>query len=69
MQATFSVSCYMCVTSQQVALICLIQNQSPFSKADTCDKVFSLLNSSSSENLSLTENLDFTPASGPIGVH
>ena len=50
MQATFSVSCYMSMTSQHVALICMKQNQSPFSKADICDKVFSLLNSCNREN-------------------
>ena len=35
----------MCVASQHIALICMTQNQSPFSKANICAKVFFAYNS------------------------
>ena len=60
----------MCMTSQHVALNCMTQNQPPFSKADICDKGWCslCLIPAIEKTLSLTENFDFTPASGPIEV-
>ena len=58
----------MCMTSQHVALNCMTQNQPRFRRPIYPTRCFLCLIPAIEKTLSLTENLDFTPASGPIEV-